>query len=499
MSGVRERPDLWMITILGIWMSLTAAALPQSSSHPSDVLPKIPHLAEAELENFKPSVREQVQEAFDEVRADPENAHANGRLGMILHARELYENAATCYRRATLLEASSFRWAYYLGVVQAEGGRETEAVAALREAIRLNPDSLPARLKLAELLLTVGGWEESGKIYEAVLKQSSPSPADLNFDFAPIALAHYGLGQIQSARGEWDAAVENYRQACSLSPTFGAAHYALAMTYRQLDQKAKSDQHFSLFQRNKESKPQVRDSLLDAIDALKSKERFHLYEGLRLQAEGLLEEAVAQWEKGLEGDSYLWETHSNLFSAYGALGQLDKAEKHYHAAVQLNPQLWETHYNFGVFLGAQRRYREAAQAFQKALKINPFSAQSHSGMAGVLAASGQLEEAARHSYLALENNPHFRLAHFTLGQILRSQGKNEDAIKHLLQTLAVKDSRTPRILYYLADAYARSGDREKAVEYAKQAKQQAASHRQTLLGGEIDRLLKRLGEKDDPQ
>ena len=479
-------------------MFLTAAALPESFSHPADRLPKILHLAETELKNFKPSVREQVQKAYDEVRADPENAQANGRLGMILHARELYENAAACYRRAALLEAGSFRWAYYLGVVETEVGREREAVAALREAIRLNPESLPARLKLAKLLLTHGGWEESGKIYEAVLKQSSPSPADLNVDFAPIALAHYGLGKIQSGRGEWGAAVESYGQACSLSPAFGAAHYALAMTYRQLGQKAKSQQHFSLFQRNKESRPQVKDSLLAAIDALKSKERFHLYEGLRLQAEGQLEEAVAQWEGGLEGDSYLWETHSNLFSGYGALGQFDKAEKHYHAAVQLNLGLWETHYNFGVFLEGQRRYREAAKAFRKALEINPFSAQSHSGLASVLAASGQLEEAARHCTLALENNPHLRLAHFTLGQILRSQGKNEEAIKHLLQTLAVKDSRTPRILYYLADAYARSGDRRKAIEYAEQARQQAASRRQTLLGGEIDRLLKQLGQKGNP-
>ena len=462
-------------------------------------LPEIPYLPKAQLENFKAPVRQQVRKAYEKVRAEPTNSLANGGLGMILHAHELYEHGAVCYGRAGLLQPDSFRWAYYLGLVQTVLGDDSEAVAAFRRAVQLKPDNLPALLKLAQLLVAAEQWEESTKIYQKILKQFSPGPRAPNFDLSPIALAHYGLGQIQAARGELSQAVASYRRACSSSPGFGAAHYALAMTYRELDEQAKSKEQFSLFQRSKEGRPRVKDPLLARIEAMRSEKNFHFHEGLRLQAEGQLEEAVAAWERALERDTFLWETHSNLMSAYETLGQSDKVEKHYRSAVRLNPEMWETHNNFGMFLQKQRRPREAAQAFRKALEINPFSAQAHGSLAEVLLAQGQLEDASRHCHLALENDPNLRLAHFTLGRILKSQGKHAKAIEHFHETLTVEDARTPLILYQLADAYARAGNRQKAIEYAEQAKQQKASRLQALLAPQIDRLLKQLRQKDRPQ
>ena len=126
------------------------------------------------------------------------------------------------------------------------------------------------------------------------------------------------------------------------------------------------------------------------------------------------------------------------------------------------------------------------------LEINAFSAQAHGSLAEVLAAQGRLQDATWHCHLALENDPNLRLAHFTLGRILKSQGKNAKAIEHFLKTLTVEDARTPLILYQLADSYARAGNRQKAIEYAEQAKQQKASRLQALLAPQIDRLLEQL-------
>ena len=358
-----------------------------------------------------------------------------------------------------------------------------------------NPNNPPKRVVYGP-----NSWEEMGDLWFQVLTLSEEDRDLLEQDhrrkkfFDDIAkyeqmlrhnpdsfTAHMSLGGAMEELKQFDKAAAHVRHAIRIKPDSAMAHYNLGVVLGLMNKPQEAADQYRKAIR-------IRPTLADAHQNL----------GVLLLQSQQLEEAIQHFQQALKVDAG-WITHSYLFSAYGALGQLDKAEKHYHAVVQLNRDRWETHYDFGLFLGRQRRYREAAEAFRKALEINPISDQSHSGLADVLAASGQLEDAARHCYLALEKNPHFRLVHFSLGQILRSQGKNEEAIKHLLQTLAVKDARTAHILYFLADSYARKGDREKAIEYAKQAKQRAASRRQTLLGGEIDRLLKQLGWKDDPQ
>src|SRR5260370_32495464 len=86
------------------------------------------------------------------VEAKPRDAGANGRMGMLLHAFEQYESAEICYRRARILDPSRFQWAYYLGLTQVINGK-SDAAATLGDTIRLDSEYLPARLKLAEVLL----------------------------------------------------------------------------------------------------------------------------------------------------------------------------------------------------------------------------------------------------------------------------------------------------------------------------------------------------------
>ena len=374
-------------------------------------LPAIPTLSQSELEKFDPIIRERVEKGYEEAQANPTDAEANGRLGMILHACDHYEHALVCYQRAALLKPESFRWNYYLGSLQHWLGKE--ALATLRKAVQLNPDYLPARLKLGEALLARRNWEETREIFEAVLKKDADSP-----------IAHYGLGRIQSAQGEPGAAAESYRKACQLSPSFGTAHYALAMTYRDLGKAAKAKEHFSLFQRNKQGRPPLEDPLANAIVALKSGAHYHLNRGVRLQASGQLRQAIAEFERALEFEPDYARVHEHLLSGYLALEQLGKAEEHYHTAVKLNPDMYEVHHNFGILLTLRGKPGEAVDAFRRAVGINPYYAESHTNLGLLLSDQGQLTEAVKHLRLAIELKPNFRLPHFALGHIVQRQGKH---------------------------------------------------------------------------
>src|SRR3989442_9100576 len=111
--------------------------------------PAIPELPRLTIDNFSPVARDQIQEAYADARARPAGDVASGRLGMILQTYGLFQESAVCYRRARPLAPSSFRWAYYLGIVEAAEGHCDAAAAAIRLALRIYPDFFPGRLRYA--------------------------------------------------------------------------------------------------------------------------------------------------------------------------------------------------------------------------------------------------------------------------------------------------------------------------------------------------------------
>src|SRR5256885_14555152 len=74
------------------------------------------------IDYVAPAVRIQIQEAYVDARANLNDEGAIGRLGMVLETYGLLKEATVYYRIASQLAPSTFRWAYYLGVVEAGEG-----------------------------------------------------------------------------------------------------------------------------------------------------------------------------------------------------------------------------------------------------------------------------------------------------------------------------------------------------------------------------------------
>jgi tetratricopeptide (TPR) repeat protein len=439
------------------------------------------------MDSYAEIVRAQISEAYQKALQNPKEAEANGRLGMLLYAYEQYEYAEPCFERARAFAASDERWAYYLGRTQANLRRCDRAVASLQEALRRDPNYLPARLKLGECLLEAGKPEESRKIFQEI--------ADKHPDEAS---AHYGLGKIYAARREFAAAIEHLRRACDLFPSFGAAHFALAAAYRDTGAMAKAQEELASYQKDRLGWPTTPDPLLMAMLDLKTGAIAHLRKGIDLAETGQLEAAAEEHERALAADSKLVQAHVHLITLYAKLGRTERAEEHYRAALALDPNLAEIHYNFGVLLTGQMRYAEAAEAFRRALELNPSYAEAHNNYAYLLMITEKLDEASQHYIAAIANKPGFRAAHFNLGRILVQQGKIQDAIDHFLQTLTPEDEETPRCMYALGAAYARAGNRDSALKYTKEARRRAAALGQTDLLEAIDKDLRLLEQGINP-
>ncbi len=443
-----------------------------------------PPLPQINLNEFPAVTREQVEKAYEAVHAHPQDAEANGELGMLLDLYNRREFAATCYERAHQLDPKSFRWLYYLGTLRTEQGDREGATAAFREALRLDPGYLPARLKLAENLLTSGNLEEAGSMYEAIIK-----------DHPGVAEAYYGLGRIRTAKGNLQGAVESYQKACELFPSYGAAHYALARAYRRLNDLQRSEEQLKLHDANQTLVPPIQDPLRDALRALDRGPASILQRGIQLEEAGRIEDSIAAHLEALKLDPGLALAHSNLIILYGKTNQPEKAEENYREAIRLNPNLAEAHYNYGVLLMGQGKMAEAEQAFRRALQANPVYAEAYNNLGVVLERQGKLEEALQCFEKAVERRPDYRLAHFHIGRILANRKDYAGAIEHFKKTLTPEDDYTPTYLYALAATYARAGDKQDALTYGRRARDAAASHGQTQLRDRIERDLQTLDQE----
>jgi len=193
------------------------------------------------------------------------------------------------------------------------------------------------------------------------------------------------------------------------------------------------------------------------------------------------------------------------------LGQHDVAQKHYQAAAQLDPR------NVGILLTladtlqTARRYDEARTVVDRALEISVGNEDALAAKAFTFEAQGRLKEAAEVLAKAPANSPNETLAiaralqlHFErrfddeityiqqnmpsrvandprtitlLGQAQQLAGKNDEAratftramtaMKPTPDSVVVVDAR--QLPIYLAWAYAGLGEKEKALEQARQA------------------------------
>ncbi len=428
--------------------------------------PAMPDLPLPALDDFSVAVRGQIQQAYADVRARPDDDTAIGRLGMILQTYGLFQEAAICYRRAGRLAPSTLRWAYYLGTVESAGGHCDAAAATLRIAPRVAPGYVPAQLLLANCLLVSADWTGSD--------------------------AFYGLGRVRAARRDFTGAADAYGKACALFPNFGAAHYALALIYRTLGQDEKAKEQLQLFEKNKDTAPPSNDPLLNEVRALNLSATNQVQTGIELERQGRLEESVSAHEKALQIDPQMVQAHINLLELYGRLGQFQKAEEHYRAATHLEPGSVESYYNYGVLLLGAQKYEQAESAFRKAAEIDPFHAAAHNNIGYLLERQGKLVEAAAEYRTAIDNKPSDRQAHFNLGRVLVNQHAYREAIQEMKKTIEPEDENTPRYTYALGAAFARSGDRQSALRYIRQARDGAVARGQSGLVDSIDRDLRTL-------
>src|SRR5262245_55980224 len=185
-----------------------------------------PSLPTLSIETFPATAREAIATVQREAHAHPNDPRVVGAYGRILHAWEQWRAAHDVYSRAAALAPAAPEWRYLDAVVLQRLARHAEAATRLREVVKLSPDYLPARVKLAEALLESGALPDRKTLFLALVKVPAATPA-----------SEVGLGRIAAAEGKHADAIAHFQRAVALFPELGAAYYGLALSHRALGQR----------------------------------------------------------------------------------------------------------------------------------------------------------------------------------------------------------------------------------------------------------------------
>ena len=423
-------------------------------------------------------MRESVARAYRDAEARPADAVAIGSLARLLHAWEQWDAAHEAYARAASLAPAEFEWRYLDACVFERLARPADAAAHLRDALKIRPDYLPARVKLAEALLAAGQNEESRTLFTSLLREPPAEPA-----------AWFGLGRIAAAEGKHEDAIAKLQRAITLFPEWGAAHYSLALSLRALGRREEAQQALVRHAQYGPRWPAVEDRVLAAVNALRTDPGARLRRAKKLADEGDVPGAIAEYEAALAADASLGLAHANLIQLYGRSRNWMKAEVHYRAALALGSSLAELHYDYGVLLGFQEKWDQAADAYRLAIAVNPLYAEAYNNLGQILERNRQFDAAADAYRHALDAQPSFRLARFNTGRMLIALNRAPEAVAVLEPLAEPRDAESARYVFALSVALIRSGDKTSGLKWATDARQRAQEFGQQELAAAIDREI----------
>ena len=165
--------------------------------------------------------------------ATPERALYHYWLGRLDYDDQRYSEALARFRRAIALDPGFARSHDRIGLCHEALGQFDEAVTAHKRAVELNrnenPPSAWLPMNLGALLLRMDRVEEAESyLFEAI-----------EYD-ASLSLAHYQVGKALSMRGQLREAVLHLERAAQLDPKDPQPHYALGRIHLQLGDRSKA-------------------------------------------------------------------------------------------------------------------------------------------------------------------------------------------------------------------------------------------------------------------
>ncbi len=330
-------------------------------------------------------------------------------MGNVYYMLEKYENAVKSYERSTAAGCSSntvmenlafahirngdsekgietlkkiasaeddYRAAFILGKLLHEAGKPEEAEKALRDAVRLNADSVEARDELGRVLVRQKKPEDALQVFEEIIR-IDPEHFQAWSSKAGVC------GKLK----RWKEAVAAYKEAVRIKPDSYQCHYNLAIA---LEEAGSHDTAIEAYK----TAIRINPDFTDAYNNL----------GIVMSSLGRRDEALEVYSEAIRRKPEEFSLYFNMGMCFFEDGKYTQAAAAYRNALEVKPDELEIYYYLGAALTEQRNYNDAIEAYKSALEIKPSDSELYYHLAAIYAILGRYEIAGENLRQAVSLN-----------------------------------------------------------------------------------------------
>jgi tetratricopeptide (TPR) repeat protein len=235
--------------------------------------------------------------------------------------------------------------------------------------------------------------------------------------------AHNYLGSVLADMGAYDQAAAEYEEALRLLPRFAEAHNNLGLTRVAQDRFTDAVASFAEAVRLNPAFAAARNNLAIAYART-----------------GDYPRAIQEFEETLRQTPASAEAHMNLATALSDMGKKREALPHFEAAAGLGGDPVKVHQAWGEVLMELGDMPQATTQFQTVLRTNPRFAPASHDLGRCLALSGHLVEGLQALQLSVQLQPDDADFHHDFGAALAQKGMIPEAIAEMRAALRIDPS-----------------------------------------------------------
>lgn len=353
-------------------------------------------------------------------------------------------------------------------LADAGDGKYEQAEKALRELAAEEPNIGTVHLRLGTLLSKQERYDEA----IAELKEGlriAPDSTEVNRHLGTV---NHKLGNLKAAAGYLAKAIEGRPNDLSSRYEAGAILAELGYNEQALAQFVEADK---------------------LANGTNAEVKYNI--GVVLAELGHEDDAVRAFEWAIRLEPTHANAHYNLGNALFRQNEFEKAVEHYQQALATKPDYTEARVNLGVSLAKLNRPDEAIEVLYEATRTDPTNPSGFARLSQLLTQMGRRKEAVDVLSSGLAAQPQNASFAVNLALLLLKSPEPElhdpqRAIDALNGVMAVWGHEEPELLRIVAGAYASSDDFENAVVTAQRALELAQAQEKAPL---VEQIQKELG------
>lgn len=401
-------------------------------------------------------------------------------LARFYHSRGAEDRADQMIEEATRAKPDDVRPFLILSAYRGRNGDAAGALAAAEQALAADPESVPARLRKAELLVDLGVQEASSErlaqgraIVDAVLAKDAEAPE-----------GHFVRAKLDLAEGKPAEAVSALRRALDKRPDWAQAHFLLAsaLLVQGDRQQARAEALRAIdldanFLEARRLIAKIHSALGESDLAMEEARRIlrqlpgdHEMRILLAQSlvhQGKLEEARVELE-AIPLDSRQAEVYFALGRIDMLQNKADLAREKLLKALALHPTHPEILESLLQVDAATGRVGESIERVRKAQAAEPENSALVRLEGIALAVSGEGSQGEARLRRAIEMNPNDLAAYQALARYLLGSGRRAESIETYQQAVASRPDSAP-LRFTLGTLYEAEGRRDEAIAEYEQA------------------------------